>query len=108
MYGCPTVTRRGPRSLHFRGRRPIPRLPELASSSARPAAAIRDEDEDTTDDYTATIAQQPGTCAQFEFRPAPWLFEPHPQQQVHLAISYLKTSRAPNDFVKSKNKIDLA
>ena len=32
----------GPRSLHFRGKRPIPRLPELASSSARPAAALRD------------------------------------------------------------------
>ena len=32
----------GPRSLHFRGRRPIPRLPKLASSSARPAAALRD------------------------------------------------------------------
>ena len=32
----------GPRSLHFRRRRPIPRLPELASNSARPAAALRD------------------------------------------------------------------
>ena len=38
----PEVTPQGPRSLHFRGKRPIPRLPELASSSARPAAALRD------------------------------------------------------------------
>ena len=38
MYGYPA----GLRSLHFCGRRPIPRLPELASSCARPAAALRD------------------------------------------------------------------
>ena len=31
------------RSLNFCGRRPIPRLPELASSCARPAAALRDD-----------------------------------------------------------------
>ena len=50
MYGYPTVThsystvtRRGPRRLHFRGRRPIPRLPELASNCVRPAAALRDD-----------------------------------------------------------------
>ena len=42
MYVDPTVTPMGPRSLHFRGRRPIPRLPKLASSCARPAAALRD------------------------------------------------------------------
>ena len=43
MYSYPPVIRPGPCSLHFRGRRPIPRLPELASSSARPqAAALRD------------------------------------------------------------------
>ena len=42
MYAKPTGSRQGPRSLHFRGRRPIPRLPKLASSSARPAAALRD------------------------------------------------------------------
>ena len=35
-------TQPGPRSLHFRGRRPIPRLPELASNCVRPAAALRD------------------------------------------------------------------
>ena len=34
----PTGYPQGPRSLHFRGKRPIPRLPELASSSARPLA----------------------------------------------------------------------
>ena len=34
MYGYPTVTRRGPRSLHFRGRRPLPRLTELAHAAA--------------------------------------------------------------------------
>ena len=28
--------------MHFRGKRPIPRLPKLASSCARPAAALRD------------------------------------------------------------------
>ena len=43
MYGYPTVARRGPRSLHFRGRRPIPRLPELASNCVRPAAALREQ-----------------------------------------------------------------
>ena len=43
MYGYPGVTPPGPRSLHFRGKRPIPRLPELASSCARPAAALRDQ-----------------------------------------------------------------
>ena len=43
MYGYPTVTRRGPRGLHFRGRQPIPRLPELASNCVRPAAALRDQ-----------------------------------------------------------------
>ena len=42
MYADPTVTPEGSRSLHFRGMRPIPRLPELASSCARPAAALRD------------------------------------------------------------------
>ena len=31
-----TVTPAGSRSLHFRGGRPVPRLPELANSSARP------------------------------------------------------------------------
>ena len=42
-YAKCTVTRRGPRNLHFRGNCPIPRLPELASSCARPqAAALRD------------------------------------------------------------------
>ena len=41
MYGYQTVNRPGPRSLHFRGRRPIPRLPELASNCVRPAAAGR-------------------------------------------------------------------
>ena len=39
MYADPGgsrgVTPQGPRSLHFRGMRPIPRLPKLASSSAR-------------------------------------------------------------------------
>ena len=34
MYGYPMVIRPGPRSLHFRGRRPIPRLPELAHAAA--------------------------------------------------------------------------
>ena len=43
LYGYCTGFVRGPRSLHFRGRRPIPRLRELASSSARPAAALRDQ-----------------------------------------------------------------
>ena len=38
MYGYPA----GLRSLHFCGRRPIPRLPELASNCVRPAAALRD------------------------------------------------------------------
>ena len=42
LYGVCTGFVRGPRSLHFRGRRPIPRLRELASSCARPAAALRD------------------------------------------------------------------
>ena len=42
MYADPGGYRLGPRSLHFRGRRPIPRLPKLASSCARPAAALRD------------------------------------------------------------------
>ena len=32
----------GPRSLHFRRRRPIPGLPKLASNCVRPAAALRD------------------------------------------------------------------
>ena len=40
--GYPGGYPQGPRSLHFRGKRPIPRLPELASSCARPAAALRD------------------------------------------------------------------
>ena len=44
--GYREVTPQGPRSLHFRGKRPIPRLLELVSarSSARPlsAAALRD------------------------------------------------------------------
>ena len=46
MYAKCTVTPAGPRGLHFRGRRPIPRLPDLASSCARPlgAAALRDVD----------------------------------------------------------------
>ena len=39
MYADFTVTPEGPRSLHFRGKRPIPRLPELASSCARPSSA---------------------------------------------------------------------
>ena len=42
MYSYPPVIRPGPRSLHFRGSRPIPRLPELASSCVRPAAALRE------------------------------------------------------------------
>ena len=43
MYADPTVTPEGPRSLHFRGMRPIPRLRELASSCVRPqTAALRD------------------------------------------------------------------
>ena len=42
MYVDPTVTPMGPRSLHFRGNCPIPRLQKLASSCARPAAALRD------------------------------------------------------------------
>ena len=43
MYADPTVTPEGPRSLHFRGNCPIPRLPELASRCARlQAAALRD------------------------------------------------------------------
>ena len=33
MYSYPMVIRPGPRSLHFRGRRPIPRLPELAHAA---------------------------------------------------------------------------
>ena len=45
-YADPTgyreVTPQGPRSLHFRGKRPILRLPKLASICARPAAAFRD------------------------------------------------------------------
>ena len=41
--GSPGVTPQGPRSLHFRGMRPIPRLPKLASSCTRPAAALRDK-----------------------------------------------------------------
>ena len=41
-HSYPTVTPQGPRSLHFRGKRPIPRLQKLASSCARPAAALRD------------------------------------------------------------------
>ena len=48
MYGVCT----GPRSLRFRGRRPIPRLRELASSSARPAAALRDFREE---DYALAV-----------------------------------------------------
>ena len=32
--GYPEVTREGPRSLHFRGKRPIPRLPKLAPAAA--------------------------------------------------------------------------
>ena len=41
--GCPQATPQSPRSLHFRGKRPIPRLQKLASSCARPlAAALRD------------------------------------------------------------------
>ena len=43
MYADPTVTPEDPRSLHFRGNYPIPRLQKLASSCARPqAAALRD------------------------------------------------------------------
>ena len=38
LYGYPG----GPRGLHFRGRWPIPRLPELASNCVRPAAALCD------------------------------------------------------------------
>ena len=39
--GYPQATLQGPRSLHFRGKRPIPRLLELVSarSSARPLSA---------------------------------------------------------------------
>ena len=33
--GYPTGSPQGPRSLHFRGKRPIPRLPELAHAAAR-------------------------------------------------------------------------
>ena len=44
MYADPTgyreVTPQGPRSLHFRGMRPIPRLQKLASSSARPGRPL--------------------------------------------------------------------
>ena len=43
MYGYPGVTRGGPRSLHFRGSHPMPRLPELASNCVRPAAALREQ-----------------------------------------------------------------
>ena len=43
--GYPTGYPQGPRSLHFRGKRPIPRLQKSASSSARPAAALRDHEE---------------------------------------------------------------
>ena len=32
--GYPQATPQGPRSLHFRGKRPIPRLPELAHAAA--------------------------------------------------------------------------
>ena len=50
MYADPSGSRQGtrwvpggspegPRSLHFRGKRPIPRLPTLASSCARPLSA---------------------------------------------------------------------
>ena len=43
MYRVPGGYPQGPRSLHFRGKRPILRLPELASSCAPPqAAALRD------------------------------------------------------------------
>ena len=49
MYGYPPVNPPvnppGPRSLHFRGRRPIPRLPELAINCVRPVAALRDLNE---------------------------------------------------------------
>ena len=41
-HRVPTVTPQGPRSLHFRGKRPILRFQKLASSCARPAAALRD------------------------------------------------------------------
>ena len=41
--GYPQATPQSPRSLHFRGRHPIPQLPKLASSCARPAAALRDQ-----------------------------------------------------------------
>ena len=50
MYGVPggypQATPQGPRSLHFRGKRSIPRLPELALSAAalgllKPLSAIR-------------------------------------------------------------------
>ena len=34
MYADPTITPEGPRSLHFRGKRPIPRLPKLAHPAA--------------------------------------------------------------------------
>ena len=40
--GYPQATPQGPRSSHFRGKRPIPRLQKLASSCARPTAALRD------------------------------------------------------------------
>ena len=40
-HGYPGVTPPGPRSLHFRARRPKPRLPKLARSCARPQAAAR-------------------------------------------------------------------
>ena len=58
MYADPTVTPEGPRSLHFRGNCPIPRLPELASSCARPqAAALRDLEEALHDvgGWTASV-----------------------------------------------------
>ena len=45
MYGYPTVTPPGPRGLHFRGRRPVAHLPELAHAAAcglKPAAQPRD------------------------------------------------------------------
>ena len=44
-HRLPTGYPQGPRSLHFRGKRPIPRLQKSASSSARPAAALRDHPE---------------------------------------------------------------
>ena len=65
MYVDPTVTPEGPRSLHFRGNCPIPRLQKLASSCARPqAAALRDVAVSPSTSLRAVFAALPTTLRQ--------------------------------------------